>query len=139
MDRLLVLAALMVTESPRYSRHGFAVHKARDLITLLIQRGGLFVAVKESEIVGFFAGLVSEQFLSHALCATDIGVFVVPEHRGGSAFVRLVRAFEEWAIRGGASEIQLGVSTQVATESTVRMYERLGYTMASFGLVKAGI
>lgn len=138
-SRMVLLAAQMVKESPRYSRHGFAIDKARQLFQVLLQMGGLLAAEKDGEIVGFFAGIVSEHFLSHAKCATDVGVFVLPEHRGGTAFLRLVRAFEEWAREQGATEIQLGVSTQVETEQTVRMYERLGYTMASFGLVKAGV
>ena len=139
MGRLLVLAALMVSESPRYSKHTFAIHKARNLIEILTDRGGLFVAVKDGEIIGYFAGMVAEHFLSHDKVASDIGIFVMPEHRGSSAFLRLVRAFEEWAIREGASELTLGVSTQIQVDQTVRMFERLGYTMASFGLIKAGI
>lgn len=138
-DRMLVLAAMMVRESPRYSRHAFSVDKARQLFAVLMQRGGLFVADKDGELVGFFAGLVAEHFLSTDRVASDIGVFVLPEHRGGSAFVRLVRAFEAWAIAEGAREISLGISTQVQAEQTVRMYERLGYTMASVGLIKAGV
>lgn len=138
-ERLLLLAAMMVSESPRYSRHAFSIDKARNLFAVLMQRGGLFCAVKDGAIIGFFAGIVAEHFLSPDLVASDIGIFITPDERGGSAFVRLVKAFEEWAVSQGAREISLGVSTQVHTEQTVRMYERLGYTMASFGLVKAGV
>ena len=34
----------MVGESPRYSKHGFAVDKARQLFQVLLQMGGLFAA-----------------------------------------------------------------------------------------------
>ena len=54
-------------------------------------------------------------------------------------FPRLVYAFEEWAKEQGASELSLGVSTGVQTEVTVRMYERMGYKMAAYGLIKAGV
>lgn len=99
----------------------------------------MFVAIKKDQIVGFIAGVVVEQFLSLDLFACDIGVFVLPEFRGGSCFVRLVKTFENWAKEKGAQEIQLGVSTGVHPEQTVRMYERLGYKMSSYGLIKAGV
>ena len=99
----------------------------------------MFVAIKNEQIVGFIAGVVVEQFLSHDTFACDIGVFVLPEFRGGSYFLRLVKTFENWAKEKGAQEIQLGVSTGVHPEQTVRMYERLGYKMSSYGLIKAGV
>lgn len=139
MDVLLVLAARMVSESPRYSKHGFAVHKAVELINRLVELGGLFVATDGDTIVGFFAGVVSEHFLSHDKCASDIGIYVLPEYRGTTAFPRLIYAFETWAQEQGANELVLGVSTGVHPELTVRMYERMGYTMASYGLIKAGV
>lgn len=135
--QLIVLAALMTKESPRFGQHEFSVEKANSFINTLIQHGGLFVAAKGEQIVGFFAGFVVEHFLSNLSYASDAGVYVLPEHRGGSAFLRLVKAFEAWAYERGAHEIQLGTSTGVEPEKTVRMYQRLGYTMNSYGLLKA--
>jgi len=129
----------MTNESPRFNKHSFSVDKAQMLISTINNAGGLFIAIKESEIIGFFAGVVIEHFLSHDTYATDIGVYITPNHRGGTAFLRLVKAFEDWATQMGATEIQLGVSTGIHPQSTVRMYERLGYTMTSYGLMKARV
>lgn len=129
----------MANESPRYSALSFSVDKATHLIKTLTDQGGLFVAIKNDEVIGFIAGVVVEHFLSHDTFACDIGVFVLPEHRGGTSFLRLVKTFEQWAKERGAQEIQLGVSTGVHPEQTVRMYERLGYKMSSYGLIKAGV
>lgn len=133
---VLVLSNMMHDESPRFSRHKFAVDKATQLVEFLMEHGCLLLAKDRGQTIGFVAGVVSKHFLSHSTYATDIGVFVTPEHRGGSTFYRLVKAFEQWAEDMGVDEICLGVSTDVQREQTVRMYERLGYTMNSIGLVK---
>ena len=137
--QILVLAALMTQESPRYCKHEFSLDKAICFFDTLLEHGGLFVAISDEQIIGFFAGFVMEHFLSNQTFASDAGVYVLPEHRGGSAFVRLVKAFEAWARERGASEIHLGTSTGVQPEKTVRMYERLGYTMNSYGLLKTEV
>lgn len=136
---IVFLVAMMAGESPRYSKHGFSPEKADALARFLVKQRSLFVAESLGEIIGFFAGLVTEQYLSHDKYATDIGVFVLPDHRGGSAFIRLVRAFENWAVEQGATELLMGVSTGIHPEKTVRMYERLGYTISTYGLIKAGV
>lgn len=138
-DNLLVLIALMHAESPRFNVHAFSLDKALKLTEHMIAHCGVFVAMDNEEMVGFFAGVINEHFLSFDKFAADIGVYVRPWQRGSSAFVRLVRAFESWAKEQGATELCLGVSTEVSTESTVRMYERLGYKMSSYGLIKAGV
>ncbi len=139
MERLILLAAMMTSESPVFVRHPFSVGKARDLITALIPTGGLIVACQRGEVIGFFAGIISEHWLSFDTYATDIGIYVLPEHRGSTAFPRLIHAFESWAIEKGAQELHLGVSTGIHPEQTVRMFERLKYTMSSYGLVKTEI
>ena len=139
LQRIIFLTACMANESPRYSALSFSIDKATQLIQTLTSQGGLFVAIKHEQVVGFIAGVVIEHFLSHDTFACDIGVFVLPECRGGSYFLRLVKTFEKWAKDKGAQEIQLGVSTGVHPEQTVRMYERLGYKMSSYGLIKAGV
>lgn len=138
-DAILTLVALMVTESPTYRRHSFAFEKATNLIKYLTDVQCLIVAEKNGEVIGFCSGIVSEQLLSYDKYATDTGIYILPEHRGGTAFVRLVRAFEAWAKEQGATEVQLGVSTGINTDRTVCIYERLNYKMSSHGLIKTEI
>lgn len=136
---IVLLAYWMTSESPRFRRHGFSTVKARALVERLVELGGLFVAAEGKELIGFFAGVMNEHFLSEVKVAAEIGVYVLPSRRGTSAFPRLVRAFESWAKNNGAQEIAVGISTGVEPERTVCMYERLGYTIASQGLIKAGV
>lgn len=136
LGQLLVLAHKMHDEAPRYSRHKFSLDKAAALAEYLIENGCMVVAKDQGVCVGFFAGMATEHFLSHTTYSCDVGVYILPAYRGGSAFHRLVKAFEQWSADKGVDEICLGVSTDVHREQTVRMYERLGYTMNSIGLVK---
>lgn len=135
----VLLIALMHGESPRFGKYPFALKKAIALFELMVEHCGMFLAEQDGQTIGFFAGAVTEHLLSYEKCASDVGVFVRKEHRGGSAFVRLVKAFEQWAKEQGADEIALGVSTEVNADQTVRMYERLGYRISSYGLIKTGV
>jgi GNAT superfamily N-acetyltransferase len=50
--------------------------------------------------------------------AFEYGLFVAPEHRGGSAGPRLARAFIEWSKEHGAAVINMGITTGVHAERT---------------------
>ena len=139
-DRIdvMVLIALMHSESPRFSKFPFQVEKAAQLFDTLVERGVVLVAQKDDELVGFFAGGITEHLLSYEHYAADMGVYVRRDQRGGSAFMRLIKASEQWVKDQGVNEIVIGTSTEINAEQTVRMYERLGYRISSYGLIKAG-
>ncbi|RYF62608.1 MAG: hypothetical protein EOO29_45730 [Comamonadaceae bacterium] len=67
-------------------------------------------------------------------------MYVRPEVRasllGGRAFRGLVRALELWGSRQGVSGPVLGVSTEIHAEQTLRAYERMGYRLAGYTMVK---
>ncbi len=56
--------------------------------------------------------------------------YVHPLYRGSSAFFRLIKAYEKWAISKGVKEINLATSTGVDPLKTSDMYIRLGYPMS---------
>jgi GNAT superfamily N-acetyltransferase len=93
---------------------------------------GFFVVAKASEDtepVGMFLGqLVPYFFAPSKLQATDNVVYVAPEHRGSTAFLRMLRAFERWAEDKGVFELVVGVSTRVNAERTGALYQKMGYT-----------
>lgn len=134
--KLLEMAHAMHEESPRYRMRAFCEAKARGLIEHLITTGGGFVAVLNGEIVGMVGGILFEYFFGQDKMCSDLVVYVVPEWRGSSIFVRLIKAFEAWAWGNGACEIVLGVSTGVGMDATVCVYERLGYKIAATSLIK---
>lgn len=127
---LLAMGAAMHAESPRFRAMPYSEEKVYNLaVALLTQEGagGILVAEADGIIVGMFSFVVSEQFFGPASYAADLVVYVKPEHRGGSAFLKLVRAFENWADELGVHEKLIGVSTMLNTKQTISAYEKLGY------------
>jgi GNAT superfamily N-acetyltransferase len=135
---LVELGYAMQQESPRFAHLTYAPIKvaqsAKHMLTA--DNGGVFVVEHEDVVIGMLGGYVLEYFFSHDKFASDLVVYVAPQHRGGSAFVRLIVAFEQWAIAQGVSEIVLGVSTEVEAERTASMYERLGYRRVGLTFIK---
>lgn len=87
----------------------------------------LYVAEKDSTIIGMYWGLVAEYFFGHDRAAYDFVLFVSKKHRGSMAAVRLLRAFEEWAFSKNAMEICPAISTEVNSDRTAEFHARLGY------------
>jgi RimJ/RimL family protein N-acetyltransferase len=135
---MLDMASLMQQESPKFSHNSFDAVKASGLFTTLVVKdnGIAFIAEKDGQPVGMIGGMVVEQFFSHDLYACDFGVYLKPEHRGGSAVIKMIKAFEQRAIELGAKEISLGISTEVHAERTASLYERLGYVRSGISTIK---
>ncbi len=55
--------------------------------------------------------------------------FVLPEHRGGTAALRLIRAFQNWAKACGCKRCQMVHLTGLQPERLKHIYESLGYTL----------
>lgn len=87
----------------------------------------MMVAEKDHELIGAFVGFRYEHFFGHDICSSDLILYVKPEHRGGTAAPRLIKAYEKWARENGVTEIQIGVSTGVQEERTARLFEKLGF------------
>ena len=125
---LIELGARMYIES-RYSQNSpFDEEKWAELARSVIASpaGCVLVAEKEGVVIGWMAGGVAEQWFSHQLMAFEYGLFVAPEHRGGTAGPRLAKAFITWAKEHGAALINMGITTGVHEERTGEMYSRLG-------------
>lgn len=83
------------------------------------------VAEHDGHIFGLMIGMVLASWIGSDLVANDFALYVAPEHRGGTAAVRLVQRFVGWALERGAKQIRPGVSTGDANGE--RLYERLGF------------
>lgn len=124
-------------ESPRYRSSTYRPDKVEALARTVIPGGGTLIAEKDGTIIGMLAGYVAEQWFSDYKVATDFTFYIKPEHRKtGRAALKLVRAFEEWAIVQGAREIMPGISTQIDIEGTTRFFEKLGYAVYGNALIK---
>jgi len=120
----------MHAESPRFSRLEFVGDKLRATLTQLLEAPGgfLWVAEHEGRLIGGMAAVALPHWCSNDLVASDLALFVAPQHRGGLAVLRLVNRYRKWAqMEMAAAIVQLGVSTGVQTETTTLLFERLGF------------
>lgn len=92
----------------------------------------------DQQLVGFFMGLLSEQFFGYDTVALDLGLYVIPEQRGKAArcVVDTIKQYEHWAFAAGAVDCTLGVSAGITDERSIKLYERLGFTKGSMMLHK---
>lgn len=130
IEIVLGMGASMHEESA-YSFLPFDRDKVRRLFTNYITAPttyGGFVAEDHGVVVGMIGGYISDYFFCDEKVACDMVLFVDPRYRGGRTALRLLRAFEQWAIEQGAQEMCLGVSTNVNITGTGRLYEAMGLT-----------
>lgn len=138
---LIAMGRALHAESPRYRDMPFSEAKLARLAarlqgTLLAEDAGVFVAEAGGEPVGMAVVILAERWFNEERFATDLTMYVKPEHRGGRLFLRLVQAMEDWARAQGVRDIAIGVSTEIHPQRTVHAYERLGYTLTGHTLTK---
>ena len=130
IERIVEIGKVMHQESA-YKDLPFDAEKVSHLMAGLIDGAGVvFVAERAGHIIGGFAGGISEFWFCTSLHAFDFGLFILPEHRGGSAAIRLLAAFEHWAKDSGAVWCDVGITTGVHLEQSTRLYEKLGYNQS---------
>lgn len=134
---LVDMGRMLHAESPRYARRSFNPNKVAARARLVIPFGGAHIAEREGDIVGMLAGFVVADWYGDDKIASDLAFYVKPEHRKkGRAALMLVRAFEDWAISQGATDLVPGSSTLIGTESTATFFEKLGYERTGYGFYK---
>lgn len=137
LPALLALGAAMHAESPEYSVEPFEPDVLEATLREVLAEGGALVAEGPGgQLVGGVLGYTTTRFFNRRLVGSELGVFLRPEHRGGTAAVRLVRALERWSTSQGAQQQRLGVTTGVHTDRTRQLYEALGYRLVGVLLAK---
>ena len=136
LDRLVEISRLMSEESPNYRDEIFDVEKATRVVKHIIDTGCGVVADEYGTIIGMMGGFLVSAPMHEYNFITDMGIYILPSHRGGSTALRLIKAFEDIATEKGTKKIFLGISTGIEAERTVKLYEKLGYKMFSYCMVK---
>ncbi len=85
------------------------------------------LAYDGNKAVGMIAGSVSPYFFSKGKLASDFVWYVRPEARGSRTSVKLLKMFSDWAIGRGATELYMGVTTNVESARTGDLLQRLGF------------
>lgn len=94
----------------------------------------ILIAYVDDEAVGFLLASLAPSLYSQSMSARQDLWFVLPRYRGGFATLRLLRAFETWAINGGATRLVTG-STNVAN---IRLAEKTSSTLTKLGYDRIG-
>jgi len=133
VDRLrdiLQLGVAMQQES-EFSAIPFDIEQAAQSIVALVvnnPRGfGMLAYTDEGKPVGMISGSITPYFFSRGWVASDFVWFVLPEYRGSRAAVKLLKLFKSWATEKGASELYMGVTTNVSADRTGELLQRMGF------------
>lgn len=127
IPRLVELGQLLHGTST-YAGSDIKPEKIATLLGQLIDGlGVVFAAEVDGEVVGGFAGAITEQWFSDDLIAFDYSLFIEPSKRQGLTALKLVLAFQNWAKAKGAKEIRMGITTGMNVEGTSRLYRHLGF------------
>ena len=136
IEAVIALGKRMHAESPRFRHMPFREDKLQALAKPLLSTGILVVAEADREVIGMAVGFVMENFFTDYRVASDLAIYVDIEFRGGPWFLRLIRAFETRARELQADEICIAAATEINTELTASLFERLGYRRSSIGVIK---
>lgn len=91
------------------------------------------VAVRDGEIVGYFANIISPCIYTSRFTAKELGIFLHPSARGGSTFYRMLKLTEQLAKDAGCYSQMLafkkghdsGLAERVGYEMTETVYQKL--------------
>lgn len=131
---VLILAKEFSKEAP--ITHTWDKNKTEEFLNsaLLNDNMVLFVLEVDGEIVGSILGFVIEVYMSHKVQATELAWFITKEYRGKPSSIRLVKAFERWAIDKGANQIGMGDIEGIS--NLEHLYTRMGYKKAESVYIK---
>jgi len=90
--------------------------------------GFISADVEGLKIRGVIAGFANFDFERNCLVAVEAHWYVLPEHRGSTIGIRLLRQFEKWAMLKGCKQIVCAYTPATAPNFMPEMYAKLGYT-----------
>lgn len=86
-----------------------------------------FVFLKDGVIQGGVFGYLDEHFFGGELIAVQENLFIHPDYRGGTAAIRLMKAFNQWAESHNVSCIVFETSQGGKDDRWLKFCENLGY------------
>ena len=103
---------------------------AKSILAMVINNPngfGLLAYTDQGVAAGMIAGSISPYFFSQGALASDFVWYVKPEYRGSRTAIKLLKAFRSWAEENSASELYMGVTTNVSAGRTGDMLQRMGF------------
>lgn len=106
------------------------------MIGLNGEQARILVAERDSKLIGFHIGYIANPFWSMDRIGHDAMMYIDQDHRGGMTAMRLIKAFEDWAVQQGAKQIRPGISVGGPIDRVARLYHAAGYQTAGYSFVK---
>jgi GNAT superfamily N-acetyltransferase len=111
MEDLVALGRLFIMESgPHLDYDEEEVRKTCKMVIKDIEREyvNIFLVYREHELIGFLYCSCGKYLFNKQRYAQQELIFIRPAYRGTRAFLKLIKAFEEWARLRSAMEIWMG-------------------------------
>ena len=98
-------------------------------INMVVSNPDVFLIsfAEDKSPIGMITAVAGPYSFSPSIRASSELLFVLPEHRGSRAAVKLVQRFKEWSDNIGAMNSSFGISTGVSPERTGRFFEHMGF------------
>lgn len=123
---LMSLGQQMIQESPVFKQLTPDLDKQKLVLEKAVISAQVCVYILE-DLTGFFIGhLESYPWFKETYACEDV-FFVLPEYRGTTRAVRLLKAFESWCTTQKITHIKIGISTNVELERTKKFYRGMGF------------
>lgn len=135
IGNMIELGQKVYAES-RFSHLDYAINKIKQGLEALISHNAkgshlaLLAENADGRIIGGFLGAIEEYFFTTDKSANSILIWVDPDYRGSSTAIKLIDVFKQWAVKKGAKEINMVVSSGVRIGSTDRFFRRLGFVQS---------
>jgi len=129
IQEIIMLCKALHSESDYYRTQPFDNKQLKASLSNVVfnESSIALLAIQNNEMIGFFIGGLTYGLFNSELIAFDYSVYVVPEQRNGRTAIKLIKAFEDWAISKGANRFRVGTTTDINTDKTSRFYEFLGF------------
>lgn len=127
---VLQLAFAMQQESEFVTVPFDVEQTANSVMSLVINNPngfGMLAYTDEGKAIGMITGSITPYVFSRGSVASDFAWFVLPEHRGSRAAIKLLKAFKSWATEKGALQLYMGVTTNVSANRTGDLLQRFGF------------
>ncbi len=132
----LVDLGLEMHKESNFSALTFDVEKTKEYVKNLLGYGIVFCSESNGNLTGFIAGFLYQPYFSFDYLASDIGLFITKDARGGLTAPKLIDAFTKWAQEKGAKQVRPGISVGGNIEGVGRLYERMGYSIVGSVFMK---
>lgn len=141
LPRLVDIGEAMHGESAHYSAIPFDDKTAARTVASFLdpesQSRTAFVVTDDQDApVGGVLTFLVPFYFSLGTYVSELALYLLPEARGGTTALRLIRHMERWGKHRGALQARVGVTAGINNPHATGIYSRLGYQPQGPILVK---